>query len=118
MEQLKNIDYAFDIDVGDAGVTVRKGSKWFDYSTGSRFEMRVCPKGHDGTCNSLCNQTGIGRKIGAWKGPLMDLPANLLSIEHNKKARNMETLREMLEMGYGSIDPHDVVTAMIYIRES
>jgi hypothetical protein len=116
MEQLRNINHGFDIEKGDVGVTVRKGSKWYDFSTGKEFELRVCPAGHDGECNSLCEKVGHGKKIGGWRGALAQLPKNLLSIEHNIEARDYEKLVLMLEKGYGSISPSDTVTAMIYVR--
>lgn len=117
MNQLKNIAHTFDVDKGDVGVTIRKGSKWYDYPEGNRMELRVCPAAHDGVCNSLCVKAGIGRKIGGWKGRLIDLPPNLLAIEHNKEARDIEKLKLMLSAGYGSVKDDDVVTALIYVRE-
>jgi len=117
MEQLRNVNHGFDIDKGDVGVTVRKGSKWYDYRDNDKFELRVCPAGHNGVCNSLCKKVGVGRKIGAWRGTFANLPKNLLKIEHNRKARDKETLRSMLEIAYGSIAPNDTVTALIYVRD-
>ncbi len=118
MNQLKNIAHDFDVVKGDVGVTIRKGGKWWDTADETRVELRVCSAGHDGTCNSLCKNAGIGRKIGAWKGRFIDLPPSLIAIEHNKKARDIEKLKLMLETGYGSINDDDVVTAFIYVRET
>lgn len=116
MKQLKNIAHTFDVELGGVGVTVRKGTKWYDMPLNTELELRVCPKGHDGECNSLCEKAGEARIIGRWKGSLMNLPHALLSIEHNRDARDMEALKQMLKTGYGSINKHDPVTALIYER--
>lgn len=117
MKQLKNIDHSFDVSLGDVGCTVRKGSKWYDWANvGHEMELRVCPKGHDGECNSLCHNAGVGKVIGWWKGELCALPPALLAMEHSIKARDKEVLRSMLEAGYGGICDADTVTALIYIR--
>jgi len=116
MRQLKNINHTFDTPLGDVGCTIRKGSKWYDESIGNEVELRNCPKGHDGDCNSLCHHAGTGKIIGHWKGPLINLPPTLLAMEHNVQARDPEKLREMLERGYGKICNEDIVTALIYIR--
>ena len=117
MQQLRNITHGFDVAKGDVGVTIRKGSKWYEHPDSNRMELRICPAAHDGICNSLCKNAGIGRKIGGWKGRLIDLPPNLLAIEHNEEARDYEKLKLMLAAGYGSVKDDDVVTALIYVRE-
>ena len=114
--QLKNINHTFDVGVGDVGVTIRKGSKWYDVRECDEFELRICPKAHDGVCNSLCKLVGLGKKIGNWKGTLKELPNALLKIEHNKKCRNREVLRQMLEVAYKDVGNDTIVTALIYIR--
>lgn len=116
MEQLKNINHSFDVKLGDVGVTIRKGTKWYDKGLGTKMELRVCPKGHDGICNSLCTNAGMGEIIGRWKGAFANVPDALMSIEHNIECRNKDKCREMMERGYGSLSPHDTVTALIYLR--
>lgn len=114
--QLQNITHSFDVEIGDVATTVRKGSKWNNVSIGSEFELRVCPSGHDGKCNSLCRKVGFGIKIGAWRGELAKLPGNLLSILGNKHLRDFDKLIIALKRGYGRIKMDDVVTVMIYLR--
>jgi hypothetical protein len=115
---MRNINHTFDVEKGDIGVTIRKGGKWYEkLGIGTEFELRVCPGPHDGVCNSLCKKVGTGETRGLWKGRLLNLPPSLLSIEHNTQARNIEVLKEMLEIGYGSISDQDIVTAVIYLRK-
>lgn len=116
MRVLKNIDHTFDVVDGDVGCTIRKGTKWTEMSVGEMFELSNCSKAHIGDCSSDCSNEGLGICIGYWYGELKNLPPALLSIEHNKSARNIYTLKKMLRAGYGEINGSDVFTALIYKR--
>jgi hypothetical protein len=116
MQVLRNIDHAFDVELGDVGCTVRKGTKWAEVPSGELLELMNCPTAHPDECHAGCYYEGLGEKIGHWVGPLKGLPKSLVAIEHNVKARNIVMLREMLETAYGELNDDDIYTALLYIR--
>ena len=118
MLYLKNVNHTFDLLVGDVGCTIRKGSKWAKVPIGETLELMNCNQPHQGTCGEDCKREGTGKAIGSWLGKFQELPRNLLQIEHNIAARDIVTLKEMLEVGYGSIAEDDIIIALVYQRTS
>ena len=118
MYQLKNVRHNFDVNVGDVGVTVRKGVKWSKTKHGDKLELWVCNQSHYGMCNESlgCHKVGEGMVLGYWVGPYGKLPPALLSIEHNITLRDKQQLTAILKKVYGSIKNDDIVTALIYLR--
>ena len=116
MKDLKNINHTFDVAVGDVGCTIRKGDKWSKEPVGEGIMLWNCSKGHDGKCLAGCKCEGTGVIVGSWTGKFGELPPSLVAIEHNRDARDMEVLREMMKAGYGEINDSDLVTALIYYR--
>ncbi len=117
-ESLKNIDHSFDIAVGDVGCTIRKGDHWSTIPVGTDLLLMNCSVGHRGPCAADCINEGTGRILGHWKGEFGKLPPALLGIEHNVSARNFDVLREMMRVGYGDIADGDIITALVYVRNS
>jgi len=115
---LKNIGHTFDVEKNEIGVTIRKGTKWAEQSAvGESIELWNCEKNHVGLCEEMgCEYCGSGVIVGWHVCHLKYLPVSLLKLEHNKEARNMKVLKEMLETGYGSISDSNTVTALIYLR--
>lgn len=117
MKRLMNIRHTFDLEVGNVGVTIRKGEKWSKIPIGTLLELMNCTQGHKNTCEENgCSCEGYGKVLGHWVGEFQKLPLNLLSIEHNNKAKDMTILKEMMKIGYGSIEDTDIITALIYER--
>ena len=117
MKRLMNIRHSFDLEVGDVGVTIRKGEKWSKVAVGTELELWNCVKGHKESCGEVgCKCEGKGKIVGSWVGELGKLPSSLLAIEHNKTAQNKETLKAMLLVGYGQVSDYDIITALIYER--
>ena len=118
--QLKNIKHGFDVNRGDVGVTVRKGTKWSGYREGTMLDLWECEEGHPGDCATYgkCLYRGSAKILGSWVGRLVELPPSLLAMEHNIEARDMSVLKMMLILGYGQISDDDIVTALIYERVS
>ncbi|MDC1300025.1 hypothetical protein N8Z24_00805 [bacterium] len=114
--KLKNINHGFDTEVGEIGCTIRKGDKYTKIPIGTTFELYDCPTAHKDSCGWGCTKQGKGLMLGHWCGPWKDVPESLMKIEHNIKARDRAVCEQMLKVGYGSIDPDDTVTAVIYLR--
>jgi rubredoxin len=119
MKDLKNIDHTFDVEVGDVGCTIRKGTKWSEVPPDEHLTLWNCPHPHSGDCDPFeCKHEGSGNVVGFWLGEFGKLPPSLVAIEHNKSARDMDVLREMMKVGYGKINDDDIVTALIYERKT
>ena len=111
--KLRNLDHGFDLAVGDAGVTIRKGDKWA-LRRGEEFELVEQYSG-----DRPDEVVGKGVSLGYWVGPLCDVPANLLAIEHADGAKDWGICFEMMKAGYGDEFASDTeITAMIYLRLS
>ena len=130
MLQLKNVQHDFDVVPGDVGVTVRLGPKWakaYDDEPGRFVDLWQCERPHDGACpETVSNEGGYGtrclgrgtaRLIGYWYGKLAYVPAGLLTLEHEREARELSGLLTSLARAYGSRVTWDSeVTALIYER--
>lgn len=126
--QLKNVGHGFAAE-GEVATTVRRGFKWAKFvsdrsGSAPRVELWNCPQHHDGDCNELsCERYGVASIIGRWTGLFKDIPAALLSIEHEERARTREGLLTSMREAYGpefeSLEPHlsEHVTVLIYYRE-
>jgi len=132
--QLKNVQHDFEVPIGEIGVTVRLGDKWFQAfrshihdRDGFVVDLWQCPQGHSGECvatgpaNSdgtgvVCKFRGTAKIIGAWRGKLIHVPDTLLALEHEKSSRNFMGLLFSMRRAYPNISSHDYVTALIYTR--
>lgn len=118
---LQNINHSFDIPMGDVGVTIRKGDKWDKVPVGTSLMLWRCTHAHPGViCHDDigCRFCGSGTTLGSWYGEMVNLPASLLSMEHNVEARDYNILMGMMQDAYGQdFDENTDVTALIYKRE-
>lgn len=117
--ELRNVKHGFDLVVGQVGVTVRKGEKYSKLPIGTIFELFECQSPHTGSCKDVgCKACGTGIMLGYWVGAWKDIPQGLLSLEHNIEARSKAVCERMLKEGYGSLEPDDTVTAVLYLRNT
>lgn len=115
---LQNIDHGFDVERGEIGVTIRKGTKWAHVPRDAELVLFNCGEAHSGECTpATCRYCGEGVKRGHWVGKMKHLPKSLLALEHNTEARDLEVLNRMMRTAYGDdFGPETVVTALIYER--
>ena len=126
MFELKNVQHGFDLEVGDIGVTVRKGVLWAKRARLRDFvQLWECPEPHGESCAVLrgtgkqCVLHGAGQMLGCWIGLLDALPPQLLALEHEIESRTMMGLMSSLERAYGKAtvdDDKQEWTALIYVR--
>lgn len=119
---LKNIQHDFEVEIGDVGVTVRKGSKWADSVDMGLTDVELinCGEPHTGDCTQEkgCVYCGTAQLLGYWYGSLENIPKGLLALEHEKASRTYEGLLYSLKRAYGEFDEKDFFTALIYLRIS
>lgn len=110
MKKIENLNHTFDLEVGEIGVTIRKGIKWYLHSNLSdRVELVE-------NFNGVRKTVGLGKIIGYWIGEYHNIPEPLVRMEHNKKARSRKVLHKMMVKAYGKIENTDYVIAVLYIR--
>lgn len=116
MKQLKNINHSFDLKLNQIGTTFRKGNKW--HTIKGMVELWNCREPHHGKCtkDKGCRYEGIGNIIGSWNGKFVDVPSNLIDIEHNNNCQNAMTLIKTLHQAYGNFSIEDIFTVLIYER--
>lgn len=130
--QLKNVRHDFTVELNEIAVTVRLGDKWynayrdaFQQKGALIVDLWQCPGPHLGDCvaptemNDVahCVYRGTGEVIGAWRGRLIDIPQNLLWLEHEPASQEWRGLFKSLLRGYGDqVTPFSPVTALIYQR--
>lgn len=114
MRRIMHMLHSLDIEVGDLASTVRSGFKWADLEAGEDFDLCVCtrdPETHE--------VQGAGHVWDLWFGFFKDVPARLLSVEHEKRSREYTGLLASMRKAYGE-DFHEgrPVTVVIYRRDA
>lgn len=106
--------HELEVAAGDYGSTVRSGFKWADLKRDEEIELCVCtrdPETHD--------VQGRGRVERLWFGYFRDVPAYLLSFEHELRSREYWGLYDSMRKAYGSgFGEHSPVTVILYERTS
>lgn len=103
--------HTLDVEVGRLGSTVRSGFKWADLKIGESIELCVCEPEHD--------IQGAGVVDRLWFGYFEDIPAKLLSYEHEVRSREYRGLLDSMRKAYGAqFGEHDPVTVVVYGRFS
>lgn len=103
--------HELEVAVGDRGSTVRKGFKWADLKRNERIELCVCtrdPETHD--------VQGEGAVTDMWVGLFREIPAYLLSFEHERRSREYWGLYDSMRKAYGDFSEADFVTVVLYDR--
>ena len=119
--------HSLDVAVTDTGSTVRSGFKWADLKRGEVFELCVCTRERVGTGTE--NPTGAddytethdvqgkGKVEFLWFGYFKDIPAKLLSYEHELRSREYWGLFDSMRKAYGTdFGESSPVTVIVYER--
>ncbi len=110
---LYNVEHDFDVEVGEVGVTLRRGDKWFKVPAGTQLLLIR----RDGSGDSAQEGVqGTGEVVGHWYGRLMDLPARVIEKEHEPSSRLYTGLLASLRRAYGEIAEQEMFTALVYRR--
>lgn len=110
MRQLLN-QHDIDLPVGRRGVTVRRGLKWADAKSGDRLELMT------GTGPDDQTHFGEGVVVDAAVYRFKDLPAKLLEMQHEARARQYSGLLASMRKAYGpGFSEDEDVVAMTYER--
>ena len=104
--------HLLDADLGATASTVRNGFKWADLEPSEHIELCVCtrdPETHD--------VQGEGVVLTLWFGYFKDIPAKLLSYEHEVRSRLYSGLLDSMRKAYGdTFNEVSPVTVIIYKR--
>jgi len=104
--------HSLDVAAGDTGSTVRLGFKWADLKKGEIIELCVCtrdPETHD--------VQGKGKVEQLWFGYFREIPAYLISFEHELRSRVYWGLYDSMRFAYGDeFGEWSPVTVIIYDR--
>ena len=105
--------HTIDIGVGETGVTVRRGDKWFNrVSGGTSIQLQE-------TLEGKSEVVGSGRVKDVWLGRFVGVPASLIEIEHEESSRTYSGLLASMRRAYGEeFSENDVVTVFSYERTS
>lgn len=119
--------HSVDIQPGELGVTVRKGLKWavriLDEGM-DRFQIQVTLEGVAVKGQVLEKDVaqgilGEGEVDDVWVGQFSDIPARLVSLEHEEAARTYGGLLESMRRAYGEdFSLETFVTVFSYVRMS
>jgi len=111
--------HSLDADLGATASTVRNGFKWADLEEREHIELCVCtpePEDEYGKHESHDVQ-GEGVVLALWFGYFKDIPAKLLSYEHEVRSREYSGLLASMRKAYGNAFSEDApVTVIIYRR--
>jgi hypothetical protein len=94
---LHNI-HPIDTDVGEFGVTVRRGLKWADAKIDEQLDLCVCPQGPDGPHEVV----GRGTVVGVWGGAFHQIPGRMIENEHEESSRMYSGLLASMRRAYGA----------------
>lgn len=96
-------------------VTVRVGGKWGGVEPGEVLLASQCEAGHDGDCSPAlgCTPGGAVMVSEVWRGPLRDIPARLLELEHAPQCRTLAGLGQVLDRIYGEVTGNTLVVALL-----
>jgi len=121
--------HSLDADVNAMASTVRNGFKWADLGEQEHIELCVCTRERVGTGTE--NPTGAddytethdvqgeGVVLALWFGYFKDIPAKLLSYEHEIRSREYSGLFDSMRKAYGvNFREDSPVTVIIYRRLS
>lgn len=100
--------HSLDCDIGDIGVTVRKGEKWFG-TIGVPVQLCVCVPEH--------RIEGKAVIIDNWYGIFRDIPGRFLEKEHEEESRMYSGLLNSMRRAYGEdFNEDEEVTVVVYNR--
>lgn len=110
--------HTLDIAVGEQGSTVRRGFKWAELRSEDMIELCVCsPAQNDLTPPHTV--VGTGQVTYVWVGRFIDVPASLLSYEHELRSREYNGLLASMRKAYGEgFLETEYVTVILYRRVS
>jgi len=101
--------HACEINVGELGSTVRKGTKWADRR--GPIELCVCTREPE-------NHTIVGAGViqYVWVGQFGEMPARLLAMEHELSSRIYTGLLESMRRAYPGFAETELITVVVYKR--
>lgn len=112
MKVIHNL-HRIDTKVGEIGVTVRDGSKWYNIvAPGDKIELCECTE--DREVHSI---VGHGEVIQLYMGKFSNVPAKYIEFEHEKTSRIYSGLLKSMRKAYGEDWFEDsLVTVLFYKR--
>lgn len=100
--------HTLDTNVGELGVTIRRGLKW--YNDDNEF-LELC------VCVPKCEIKGVGKVEFREKFLFKDIPARYLEYEHESRSRLYSGCLESMKKAYGENFTEDTeVTVLGYTR--
>lgn len=114
IEDLPVLDnlHTIDIGVGETGVTVRLGDKWFNRLNGYDGEIAL-----QETLEGVSTIVGRGVVLDVYRCAFRDIPARFVENEHEEASRSYSGLVSSMQRAYGeSFSPDSEVTVFQYER--